>query len=131
MGSALARGTSVLEPTGVVSIGHKGSFWHLLRETTLVTPHYQNFAMQTQSSIPKARPDLQGKVISPIRPSAVVKADGGVSEPLASHRPLSSHPCPALHSSMEEGFTKVCLVFPTVFFVQIRKTTSPYKPFIT
>lgn len=131
MGSALDRGTSIMEQIGIVSIRHKGNFWQLLREVTLVAPHYQDSAKQTQSSIENARPDLQGKVISSVRPSAVAKAGEGVLEPLISHRALSSHPCPTVHGSMDQGFTKACLVFPAVFFVQIRKTASPYKPFIT
>lgn len=116
-----------MEPTGIVSIRHKGSFWQLLREVTLVAPHYQDFATQTQSSIPKARPDLQGKVISSVRPSAVAKADGEILEPVVSHRPFSSHPCTAVSPkpSQEEGFTKIC---PEI---QIRKTTSSYKLSIT
>jgi len=49
VGSALASGRSVLEPAGVGSFGHRGSFWQLLTEATAAAPCYQNFAMQTHS----------------------------------------------------------------------------------
>jgi len=38
MGSALASSRSVLEPAGIGSIGHQGSFQHLLTEATPVAP---------------------------------------------------------------------------------------------
>jgi len=38
MGSALASGGSILEPAGVGSTGHRGSFWQLLTEATPVAP---------------------------------------------------------------------------------------------
>jgi len=38
MGSALASRGSVLEPAGIASIGHRGSFWQLLTEATPVAP---------------------------------------------------------------------------------------------
>jgi len=38
MGSALVSGESVLETTGIVSIGRSGSFWQLLTEAILVAP---------------------------------------------------------------------------------------------
>ena len=48
IGSALASGGSVLEPAGIGSIRHRGSFWDLLTEATPVAPRYQNLATQTQ-----------------------------------------------------------------------------------
>lgn len=44
LGSALARGWSLLETTGNGSLGHGGSFWHLLTEAMSVAPYYQNLA---------------------------------------------------------------------------------------
>ncbi|KAM9616085.1 uncharacterized protein ACIBXB_020459 [Morphnus guianensis] len=38
MGSALSSSGSVLEPAGIGSVGHGGSFWHLLTESTPVAP---------------------------------------------------------------------------------------------
>jgi len=38
MGSALASGGSVLEPAGIGSAGHGGSFWPLLTEFAPVAP---------------------------------------------------------------------------------------------
>jgi len=48
MGSALASSGSSLEPAGIGTIGHAGSFWQLLAEATPVAPGYQNLARQTQ-----------------------------------------------------------------------------------
>ena len=36
MGLALARGGSILEPAGIGSVRHRGSFWQLLTEATPV-----------------------------------------------------------------------------------------------
>lgn len=49
MGLTLTRNRSILELVGVGSVGHRGSFWHLLRKATLRAPHIQNPAMETQS----------------------------------------------------------------------------------
>ena len=38
MGSALASGGSVMEPTGIGSIGHGGNFFQLLTEAAPVAP---------------------------------------------------------------------------------------------
>ena len=38
MGSALASRRSILDPAGIGSIRHGGSFWHLLTEATLAAP---------------------------------------------------------------------------------------------
>ena len=52
MGSALTSGGSVLEPAGIGSIRHRGSFWQLLREATSVAPTcYQNLATQIQHTL--------------------------------------------------------------------------------
>ncbi|KAM9599800.1 uncharacterized protein ACIBXB_003644 [Morphnus guianensis] len=52
IGLALAGGGSVLEPAGIGSVGHRGSFQQLLTEATPVTPppppRDQNLATQTQ-----------------------------------------------------------------------------------
>ncbi|KAM9590835.1 uncharacterized protein ACIBXB_005885 [Morphnus guianensis] len=51
IGLALASSGSVLEPAGIGSVGHRGSFSQLLTEATPVTPpppRYQNLGMETQ-----------------------------------------------------------------------------------
>ena len=55
MGSvlALASGVSVLEPGGIGSLRHRGSFWQLLKEATPVVPPLPNPAMQTQCRLLK------------------------------------------------------------------------------
>lgn len=48
VGSALARGRSILEPASIGSVEHGSSFCQLLREDTPVVPCYQNLTMQMQ-----------------------------------------------------------------------------------
>lgn len=47
MGSALSCSGTILEPAGIGSLGHGGSFQHLTEATT-AAPLYQNLAMQFQ-----------------------------------------------------------------------------------
>jgi len=51
MGSALASSGSVLDPAGIGSIRHRGSFQQLLTAATPTAPSYQNLAVQTQYSV--------------------------------------------------------------------------------
>jgi len=51
MGSALARGGSILEPAGTGSVGRRRSFLQSLTEATHVALSYQNLSVQTQHMV--------------------------------------------------------------------------------
>lgn len=48
MGSALASSGSAWKPAGIGPVGHRGSFWHLLREVTLIATPCHCHALATQ-----------------------------------------------------------------------------------
>lgn len=47
MDSALASSGSLWEAAGIGSVGHRGSFWHLLQEATVVAPTLPALPTQT------------------------------------------------------------------------------------
>lgn len=68
-------------------------------------------------ALPKARPDLQGRVI----PAAAAKADRGVLGPLVSHGPLGSRRCPTLQGSLDKGLAQSPPGFPNCILCSDQK----------